>query len=636
MLTLSHCSVQFGGNYLFDDITFTIGTRDRIGLVGKNGAGKSTMLKILSGNVVSDEGNVIKSNDYTIGFLTQDLQATLGKTVLEEAMTSFDVLLEIEKEIDHLNNELVIRTDYESDEYANILDRHAHLHERFNFLGGASVEGTVQRILIGLGFEEKDLYRLVDEFSGGWQMRVELAKILLKNPDCLLLDEPTNHLDIESVQWLELFLKNYEGALVLISHDKAFLDIATNRTIEITNGGIEDYNCSYSKYLVERIQRRDLVKQAYANQQKEIAKTEEFIERFRSKANLASRVQSRIKMLDKIDRIELEEEDNSAINFRFPPAPRSGLMVIESADLQKSYGSKHVLKGIDFSIERGRKMAFVGKNGEGKTTCAKILAGVEPYEGTVTIGHNVSIGYFAQQQAETLDGNRTVFETVDDVATGEMRTKIRALLGAFLFSGDDVYKKVKVLSGGEKSRLAMAILLLQPSNLLILDEPTNHLDMRSKDVLKQAIKSYEGTLIVVSHDREFLEGLTDQVAEFKLGKVRVYEGDIYEYLRQRNIEQLADLEIVKQQKKVTKSPIVSHEREELKKNDQEKRKKEKRIHELESLINNWEIEQKNLEEQMSDPTLYSMPDLMKSIHQNYNNIKLSLEKALTEWTSLSD
>ena len=636
MLTLSHCSVQFGGNYLFDDITFTIGTRDRIGLVGKNGAGKSTMLKILSGNVVSDEGNVIKSNDYTIGFLTQDLQATLGKTVLEEAMTSFDVLLEIEKEIDHLNNELMIRTDYESDEYANILDRHAHLHERFNFLGGASVEGTVQRILIGLGFEEKDLYRLVDEFSGGWQMRVELAKILLKNPDCLLLDEPTNHLDIESVQWLELFLKNYEGALVLISHDKAFLDIATNRTIEITNGGIEDYNCSYSKYLVERIQRRDLVKQAYANQQKEIAKTEEFIERFRSKANLASRVQSRIKMLDKIDRIELEEEDNSAINFRFPPAPRSGLMVIESADLQKSYGSKHVLKGIDFSIERGRKMAFVGKNGEGKTTCAKILAGVEPYEGTVTIGHNVSIGYFAQQQAETLDGNRTVFETVDDVATGEMRTKIRALLGAFLFSGDDVYKKVKVLSGGEKSRLAMAILLLQPSNLLILDEPTNHLDMRSKDVLKQAIKSYEGTLIVVSHDREFLEGLTDQVAEFKLGKVRIYEGDIYEYLRQRNIEQLADLEIVKQQKKVTKSPIVSHEREELKKNDQEKRKKEKRIHELESLINNWEIEQKNLEEQMSDPTLYSMPDLMKSIHQNYNNIKLSLEKALTEWTSLSD
>ena len=636
MLTLSHCSVQFGGNYLFDDITFTIGTRDRIGLVGKNGAGKSTMLKILSGNVVSDEGNVIKSNDYTIGFLTQDLQATLGKTVLEEAMTSFDVLLEIEKEIDHLNNELMIRTDYESDEYANILDRHAHLHERFNFLGGASVEGTVQRILIGLGFEEKDLYRLVDEFSGGWQMRVELAKILLKNPDCLLLDEPTNHLDIESVQWLELFLKNYEGALVLISHDKAFLDIATNRTIEITNGGIEDYNCSYSKYLVERIQRRDLVKQAYANQQKEIAKTEEFIERFRSKANLASRVQSRIKMLDKIDRIELEEEDNSAINFRFPTAPRSGLMVIESADLQKSYGSKHVLKGIDFSIERGRKMAFVGKNGEGKTTCAKILAGVEPYEGTVTIGHNVSIGYFAQQQAETLDGNRTVFETVDDVATGEMRTKIRALLGAFLFSGDDVYKKVKVLSGGEKSRLAMAILLLQPSNLLILDEPTNHLDMRSKDVLKQAIKSYEGTLIVVSHDREFLEGLTDQVAEFKLGKVRVYEGDIYEYLRQRNIEQLADLDIVKQQKKVTKTPIVSHEREELKKNDQEKRKKEKRIHELESLINNWEIEQKNLEEQMSDPTLYSMPDLMKSIHQNYNNIKLSLEKALTEWTSLSD
>ena len=636
MLTLSHCSVQFGGNYLFDDITFTIGTRDRIGLVGKNGAGKSTMLKILSGNVASDEGNVIKSNDYTIGFLTQDLQATLGKTVLEEAMTSFDVLLEIEKEIDHLNNELMIRTDYESDEYANILDRHAHLHERFNFLGGASVEGTVQRILIGLGFEEKDLYRLVDEFSGGWQMRVELAKILLKNPDCLLLDEPTNHLDIESVQWLELFLKNYEGALVLISHDKAFLDIATNRTIEITNGGIEDYNCSYSKYLVERIQRRDLVKQAYANQQKEIAKTEEFIERFRSKANLASRVQSRIKMLDKIDRIELEEEDNSAINFRFPTAPRSGLMVIESTDLQKSYGSKHVLKGIDFSIERGRKMAFVGKNGEGKTTCAKILAGVEPYEGTVTIGHNVAIGYFAQQQAETLDGNRTVFETVDDVATGEMRTKIRALLGAFLFSGDDVYKKVKVLSGGEKSRLAMAILLLQPSNLLILDEPTNHLDMRSKDVLKKAIKNYEGTLIVVSHDREFLEGLTDQVAEFKLGKVRVYEGDIYEYLRQRNIEQLADLDIVKQQKKAIKTPIVSHEREELKKNDQEKRKKEKRIHELESLINNLEIEQKSLEEQMSDPTLYSMPDLMKSIHQNYNNIKLSLEKALTEWTSLSD
>jgi ATP-binding cassette subfamily F protein 3 len=638
MLTLSQCSIHFGGNYLFEDITFTIGTRDRIGLVGRNGAGKSTMLRILSGQISPETGNLIKSSDYTIGYLAQDLKASLGKTVLEEAMTAFKELHHVESELDRLNMIISERTDYESEEYSDLLIRHAALTERYVFLGGNLAEGLAQRILMGLGFTEDDMFRLVDEFSGGWQMRVELAKILLRKPDCLLLDEPTNHLDIESVQWLEQFLRTYEGALVLISHDRAFLDAVTNRTIEITRGIIEDYSCSYSAYVKEREERRELNKQAWQNQQKEIARTEEFIERFRSKANLASRVQSRVKMLEKLDRIELEEDDKASIHFKFPPAPRSGAIVAEAKSLHKYYGDNHVLKGLDFTLERGQKIAFVGKNGEGKTTFARLIAGVDSWQkGELTIGHNVKIGYYAQQQAEALDGDRTIFETIDEVATGEMRTRIRSLLGAFLFSGDDVYKKVKVLSGGEKSRLAMAKLLLEPSNLLILDEPTNHLDMRSKDVLKKAVQAYDGALIVVSHDRDFLAGLTTSVAEFRNGNLRFYPGDIYDFLRERNIEQLRQLEMKTVAKPVVDtSSITQADREDRKKKDKEKKRIEKLISDAEIRIQTLEEEQTALEEEMNHPDFYADTQASGLKVKQYESVKQTLATAYEEWTRLQE
>ncbi len=473
MLAISHLSIHFGGHYLFDDISFTIGTRDRIGLVGKNGAGKSTLLKILAREQSPETGVVSQPNNFIVGYLSQDIEARLGKTVYEETKTALAELVELERKIHEYSDQLATRTDYESDAYSDLLHKLGEANEYFEFHGGYTMEGDIQRILTGLGFVERDLDRLVDEFSGGWQMRIELAKILLRKPDCILLDEPTNHLDIESIQWLEEYLRTYEGSVVLVSHDRTFLDTVTNRTIEITNANIEDYPTSYSRYVVLRQERRDQNLAAYTNQQKEIAKTEAFIERFRSKANLASRVQSRVKALDKIDRIELEEEDLSTIRFRFPPAPRSGSVVVETEHLVKSYGEKVILNGLDFGLDRGDRVAFVGKNGEGKTTFSKILVGLEEYQaGQLKLGHNVRIGYYAQHQAESLDGNATVFEIIDNAATGEMRTRIRSLLGAFLFSGDAVFKKVKVLSGGEKSRLALAKLLLEPINFLVLDEPT--------------------------------------------------------------------------------------------------------------------------------------------------------------------
>ncbi|MFN8358446.1 MAG: ABC-F family ATP-binding cassette domain-containing protein [Candidatus Kapaibacterium sp.] len=642
MLAISHLSIHFGGHYLFDDISFTIGTRDRIGLVGKNGAGKSTLLKILAREQSPETGVVSQPNNFIVGYLSQDIEARLGKTVYEETKTALAELVELERKIHEYSDQLATRTDYESDAYSDLLHKLGEANEYFEFHGGYTMEGDIQRILTGLGFVERDLDRLVDEFSGGWQMRIELAKILLRKPDCILLDEPTNHLDIESIQWLEEYLRTYEGSVVLVSHDRTFLDTVTNRTIEITNANIEDYPTSYSRYVVLRQERRDQNLAAYTNQQKEIAKTEAFIERFRSKANLASRVQSRVKALDKIDRIELEEEDLSTIRFRFPPAPRSGSVVVETEHLVKSYGEKVILNGLDFGLDRGDRVAFVGKNGEGKTTFSKILVGLEEYQaGQLKLGHNVRIGYYAQHQAESLDGNATVFEIIDNAATGEMRTRIRSLLGAFLFSGDAVFKKVKVLSGGEKSRLALAKLLLEPINFLVLDEPTNHLDMRAKDVLKQSLMDYDGAMIVVSHDRDFLQGLTNKVVEFKGGKIREYSGDVYDFLKERQIDSLRELEIKRDIKnnppKVEVKPVLQsneYDREDQKRREKEKRSIEKQIIDAETIIATIETAITEFEKKMSATDFYTNQKESASVTQQYQAKRSELDRAMARWTDL--
>lgn len=555
MVSVNNLSVEFSAKSLFDNISYVINPRDKIALVGKNGAGKSTMLKIIAGLQAPTSGTVAVPQDVTIGYLPQQMVLTDTLSVVDEVKKVFSHLDELKERIDRATAELASRTDYESESYAALIEHLTELNDRLAFSNAESCEAEIEKTLMGLGFERSDFTRPTAEFSGGWRMRIELAKILLLRPDVLLLDEPTNHLDIESIQWLENFLMTKAKAVVLVSHDRAFIDNVTNRTIEISLGKIYDYNVNYSKFVELRAERIEQQMRAYANQQKQIKDTEEFIERFRYKATKAVQVQSRMKQLAKIERIEVDEVDNSRLSLKFPPAPRSGDYPIIADGVGKAYGLHQVFSDATFTLKRGEKVAFVGKNGQGKSTLVKCIMGEIPYEGTLKLGHNVQIGYFAQNQAQMLDGEITVFDTIDRVATGDIRLKIRDLLGAFMFGGEASDKKVKVLSGGEKTRLAMIKLLLQPVNLLILDEPTNHLDMRTKDILKQALVDFDGTLIVVSHDRQFLDGLVDKVYEFSDCKVREHLGGIYDFLQTKKIDSLRELEMPKAQ--ASKSPSSS-------------------------------------------------------------------------------
>ena len=545
MISINNLTVEFSAKSLFDNINYVINKKDKIALVGKNGAGKSTMLKIIAGLQRPTSGTVAVPQDVTIGYLPQQMKLSDTTTVLEEVSQAFSHLDKMHAELDKMTKELQDRTDYESDSYHRLIDRMTTLTERLAMEESENAQAEIEKTLIGLGFVREDFNRQTSEFSGGWRMRIELAKLLLQHPDVLLLDEPTNHLDIESIQWLENFLITKANAVVLVSHDRAFIDNVTNRTIEISLGKIYDYSVNYSKYVVLRQERLEQQMRAYQNQQKQIQDTEDFIERFRYKATKAVQVQSRIKQLAKIERIEVDEVDTSHLNLKFPPAPRSGDYPVIADDVAKAYGEHVVFSGVNFTIKRGEKVAFVGKNGEGKSTLVKCIMGEIPFTGNLKIGHNVKIGYFAQNQAQLLDEDITVFDTIDRVAVGDIRTKIRDILGAFMFGGEAIDKKVKVLSGGEKTRLAMIRLLLEPVNLLILDEPTNHLDMKTKDILKQAIKDFNGTVIVVSHDREFLDGLVEKVYEFGGGKVTECLGGIYDFLEKKKLASLRELELTK-------------------------------------------------------------------------------------------
>ncbi len=545
MISINSLSVEFSARPLFTDINFVINKTDKIALVGKNGAGKSTLLKIIAGIQSPTSGSITKPNEITIGYLPQQMKLADSTSLIDETKKAFSDLFDIHKEIDEINRELIDRQDYESKEYADLLLRLEYLNERVTIEGADNMEAEIERTLTGLGFSKSDFNRPTSEFSGGWRMRIELAKILLKRPDVLLLDEPTNHLDIESIQWLEQFMQTKAKAVVLVSHDRAFLDNVTKRTIEISCGKSYDYKVSYSQFVELRKERVEQQMRAYENQQKQIADIKDFIERFRYKATKAVQVQSRIKQLEKIVPIEVDEVDNSHLNLKFPPASRSGDFPLILENVGKAYGDHLVFDHAEFTIRRGEKVAFVGKNGEGKSTLVKCIMGEIPFTGNLKIGHNIKIGYFAQNQAQLLDENITVFETIDNVATGDIRTKVRDILGAFMFGGEDIDKKVKVLSGGEKTRLAMIKLLLEPVNFLILDEPTNHLDMKTKDILKNAIKDFNGTVIIVSHDRYFLDGLVEKVYEFGNGMVKENLGGIYDFLRKKNIEHLSELELSK-------------------------------------------------------------------------------------------
>ncbi len=636
MISVDRLSVSFGGTFLFSDVSFLINSKDKVGLVGKNGAGKTTLLRIFMREQLPDEGKVIVPTGIRLGYLPQQMIIVDDKTLIAEAGSAFDEILPLEKEIKELEHQIATRTDYETEDYSDILEQMVEKTERFHLLEGTNRNQKIEQVLIGLGFRRSDFNRHTREFSGGWRMRIELAKILLRSPDAVLLDEPTNHLDIESIQWLEDFLHDYHGAVLLISHDRAFLDRVTTRTVEISRGKIYDYRVPYSQYVELRKERREQQMAAYKNQQKVIEDIQDFIDRFRYKASKSVQVQSRIKMLEKMDILDIDEEDTASIHIKFPPIPRSGAVVLEIRDLSMAYGSHKVLDLVEMTIHRGEKVAFVGKNGEGKTTLSKVILGNLPYEGQMKLGHNVKIGYFAQNQDELLDGNKTVLETLDEVATGDVRTKVRDILGAFLFRGDDVEKKVKVLSGGERSRLAMAKLLLEPCNLLILDEPTNHLDMRSKDILKRALAAFDGTLIAVSHDREFLDGLMTKIFEFRDQKIKEHLGGIYEFLNKRKINSLAELNKkgigpAKTDREEVTNKQSFFDKKEL---DKEIRKLETRIEKAEAQISNLEKDIAEIEKKIADPANASDTIQSPDFYKKYEELQLALKQQLEIWENL--
>ena len=636
LISVEHLQVEFAAKPLFADVTFVVNKKDRIALVGKNGAGKSTLLKILAGLQSPTEGNVAIPKDISVGYLPQVMVLSDSRTVMEEAEQAFEHISELQASIEQMNNQLAERTDYESEEYQALIEKFTHANEHYQMMGGNNYHAEIERTLQGLGFVRTDFDRPTSEFSGGWRMRIELAKLLLRRPDVLLLDEPTNHLDIESIQWLENFLATRCNAVVLVSHDRAFINNVTTRTIEISCGRIYDYRVKYDEFMQLRAERREQQLRAYENQQKEIQETKDFIERFRYKPTKAVQVQSRIKQLEKIIPIEVDEVDNSALRLKFPPAQRSGDYPVICEEVEKVYGKHTVFSHVNLTIKRGEKVAFVGKNGEGKSTLVKCIMGEIPFDGNLKIGHNIQIGYFAQNQAQLLDENLTVFDTIDRVAVGDIRTRIKDILGAFMFGGEAIEKKVKVLSGGERSRLAMIRLLLEPVNLLILDEPTNHLDMRSKDVLKEAIREFDGTVIVVSHDREFLDGLVTKVYEFCGGQVREHLGGIYDFLQKKRIDSLDKLSIPANsfsptgEKKLSDTAEISASKLSY---EQQKliRRLEKSVADCEARIEKLETDIAALEEQMATPE--GAADM--TLYEKHTNLKKQLDSVVEEWEAVS-
>ena len=625
MLAVNNLSVQFTGTNLFENVTFNIGDRDRIGLVGKNGAGKSTLLKILCGWQQPESGTMVIASGQEVGYLPQEMVPDTLRTVLAEAMTAFSRIDELLALQQRLSEEIAERIDYESAEYTRLLNRHSEVTEQVAMLGADSRQEKTEKVLLGLGFRHSDFERPVAEFSGGWQMRVELAKLLLRQPDFLLLDEPTNHLDIESIQWLENFLQGYTGAVVLVSHDRTFLDNITKRTIEITAGRIYDYKCPYSEYVVQMQERRASQMAQLTAQQRQVAQIEAFIERFRYKATKAKQVQSRVKMLERMEMVQLDEVSTESIHFRFQPAPHSGKIVVEAQGLGKAYGNLKVFDGVDLLLTSGKRIAFVGKNGEGKSTMAKIIVGdITDYTGSFKLGANVQVGYYAQNQAAMLDGEKTVFQTIDDIALGDIRPKIRNILGSFLFDSEDCEKKVKVLSGGEKARLALAKLLLTPSNLLVLDEPTNHLDMDSKDILKNALLQYTGTLIVVSHDRDFLQGLTDELFEFRDGAVHEFKGDIFEFTESLN---------ARQQAAAAKPATPTETKTQGRLTYEQSKDRERELRKLRNAVEKIEKEIADLEEQIAtkEATLANGGAQSADFYAEYQALKDRLDERMDAW-----
>ncbi len=637
MISLDNLTVSYGGWTLFDDISFLINPRDRIGLVGKNGAGKTTLLRLIVGEQQPTSGAVTVNGECSIGYLPQQMKVADTTTLVEETAKAFHEVLLLEAEIGRLTTEIAERTDYESPAYEQLLHRLNDAQDQYHILGGETRDADIEKTLLGLGFRREDFGRATSEFSGGWRMRIELAKLLLRRPSIFLLDEPTNHLDIESIQWLEEYLRNYNGAVLLISHDRAFLDNVTNRTVELSLGKVYDYKVSYSKYVELRAERRAQQLAAYENQQRMIGKTEEFIEKFRYKPTKSNQVQSRIKQLEKIERIEIEEEDLAALNIKFPPAPRSGQIVAEIREAGMSFGAKHVFGGADFVIGKGDKVAFVGRNGEGKTTLAKMIVGLlQPTEGDIRIGANVNIGYYAQNQEDLMNGELTVYDTLDRVAVGDIRTRLRDILGAFLFRGEDIDKKVKVLSGGERSRLALASLMLEPHNLLVLDEPTNHMDMRSKDILKSAVMKYDGTVIVVSHDREFLDGMVQKVYEFRDGGVREYLGGIYYFLEKRRLESLQEVER-KAPAKGVQQPEAAAPKGGGKLSYEQKKEQEKLVRRMRRTVETIEAELAGIEAQLaaSDAKFAAATTYDEAEYKAYNELKAQYDRRMHDWEKAS-